>query len=127
MQYEKATLCVHPAILARAKELRRPMTLQETKLWQHLRNRQFYGLKFRRQHPIFRFILDFFCYEKKLVIEVDGNHHAQLNQSSYDQARTEWLEQQGLKVIRFTNCEIDTNLEGVLYEIAKHCHIDLKG
>ena len=126
MFHEKATLCVHPVILARAKELRRPMTPQETKLWQHLRKRQLYGFKFRRQHPIFHFILDFFCYEKKLVVEIDGDHHAELNQYSYDQARTEWLEQREFKVIRFTNRDIDTNIEGVLYEIAKHCHVNPK-
>ncbi len=58
-----ANRTVNPVILARAKELRRPMTPHEAKLWQRLRGKQFYAIKFRRQHPIYRFILDFFCYQ----------------------------------------------------------------
>jgi very-short-patch-repair endonuclease len=83
---------VQPAILARAKELRCPMTPQENKLWQRLRAKQLYGLKFRRQHPLDRFILDFFCVKQRLVIEIDGSGHADPDQEAYDQARTEWLE-----------------------------------
>ena len=120
----KPTHHVHPAILARARELRRPMTPQEARLWQHLRSKQLYGIKFRRQHLLDRFILDFFCYQHQLVIEVDGGHHAQPEQQDYDLARTEWLEGRGLKVIRFTNRDIDTNIEGVLQEIARHCGIE---
>jgi len=115
---------VHPAILARAKELRRPLTPQEQKLWQRLRRKQLYGIKFRRQHPLFRFILDFFCYQRRLVIEIDGHSHADLDQQRYDQARTEWLEQRGLRVIRFTNREVDENIEGVLAEIARACGVE---
>jgi very-short-patch-repair endonuclease len=114
---------VHPAILAKARELRRPLTPAEQKLWQRLRGKQLYGIKFRRQHPIFRFILDFFCYEHRLVIEIDGDSHSQPDQVLYDQARTEWLQQRGLRVIRFTNREVGTNLDGVLTEIARQCGI----
>ena len=114
---------VHPAILARARELRRPLTPAEQKVWQRLRGKQLYGIKFRRQHPIFRFILDFFCYQHRLVIEIDGDSHTQPDQILYDQARTEWLEQRGLRVIRFTNREVFTNLECVLAEIARQCGI----
>ena len=106
-----------PIILARARELRRPLTPQERKLWQRLRNKQLYGLKFRRQHPINRFILDFYCPQHKLVIEIDGHGHAEPEQQQYDQTRTEWLEQRGLQVIRFTNREVDMNIEGVLEAI----------
>jgi very-short-patch-repair endonuclease len=117
-------LHVHPAILARARELRRPMTPQEAKLWSRLRGKQLYGIKFRRQHPIFRFVLDFFCYQHQLVIEIDGGHHADPDQQNYDEARTEWLEEHGMRVIRFTNRDIDTNIEGVLQEIARQCGIE---
>jgi very-short-patch-repair endonuclease len=113
----------HPTLIARAKELRRPMTLQEAKLWQRLKTKQFFGLKFRRQHPLHRFILDFYCHEKRLVIEVDGHSHAEPAQQRYDQTRTEWLEQHGLRVIRFHNREVDNNLEGVLEEIARQCGV----
>lgn len=115
---------VRPAILARARQLRRPMTPQEAKLWARLRRKQLYGVNFRRQHPMDRFILDFFCHQHKLVIEVDGGHHVEPEQQAYDQARTEWLEGRGLRVIRFTNRDIDANIEGVLSEIARQCGCD---
>ena len=118
---DKAKHHTPPAILVRARELRRSMTPQEAKLWQHLRRKQLGGLKFRRQHPMYRFILDFFCPQRKLVIEIDGDSHAESAQQAYDRARTEWLEARGLGVIRFTNRQIETNLEGVLLEIARHC------
>lgn len=124
MPNPKPTRHVHPAILARARELRRPMTPQEARLWARLRRKQLYGIRFRRQNPMDRFILDFFCYSHQLVIEIDGGHHAQPDQQAYDRARTEWLASHGLQVIRFTNRDIDTDIEGVLGEIARQCGID---
>ena len=124
MPTPKATHHVHPLILARARELRRPLTPAEAKLWQRLRGKQLYGLKFRRQHPIFRFVVDFFCSEHKLVVEVDGQHHAEPEQQAYDEARTEWLEQRGNRVIRFTNREVQSNIEGVLNEITRQCGVE---
>ncbi len=115
---------IHPAILARARELRQPLTPQEAKLWQRLRNGQLYGIKFRRQHPIFRFILDFFSYRHNLVIEIDGDSHADPEQQLYDAARTEWLKSRGLRVIRFSNRDVNANIEGVLQEIARQCGIE---
>ena len=109
------------ALMNQAKELRRELTPQERKLWGRLRNRQLYGLKFRRQHPLGRFILDFYCHEQRLVVEVDGHSHAEPGQERYDRARSEWLEQQGLRVIRFANGEVEANLEGVLWAIARAC------
>ena len=100
------------------------MTPQEAKLWQRLRGKQFYGIKFRRQHPIHRFILDFFCYQHKLAIEIDGDGHARPDQEEYDRARTEWLEGRGVQVVRFSNRDVDNNLEGVLREIARQCGVD---
>ena len=114
----------HPAILSRARELRREMTPQEHKLWQRLRGKQLLGLRFRRQHPINRFILDFFCYEHKVAVEIDGDSHYQPDQQEYDQARTDWLVQHGIRVIRFTNRDLDANIEGVLGEIAQVCGAD---
>ena len=99
------------------------MTPQEIKLWAHLRRKQLGGLKFRRQHPVYRFILDFFCYEHKLAIEIDGDSHAAPDQQAYDEARTEWLETRGYRVIRFTNRQVEHNIEGVLSEIARVCGI----
>lgn len=116
---------VHPAILERARELRREMTPQERKLWQRLRRKQLYGIRFRRQHPIDRFILDFFCYEHKLAIEIDGHSHYQPDQQAYDQARTEWLAGDGIRVIRFTNRDVNSNVEGVLEAIARACGVDM--
>jgi very-short-patch-repair endonuclease len=100
------------------------MTPQERKLWARLRGKQLYGIKFRRQHPIDRFVLDFFCYEHSLAIEVDGHSHFEPDQQAYDGARTEWLNEHGIRVVRFTNREIDTNLEGVVCEIARQCGIE---
>ena len=108
-------------IKARAKELRRPLTPQERTLWQRLRNRQLNGLKFRRQHFIHHFILDFYCHEHQLAVEIDGDSHAEPAQLRYDQARTEWLAEHGIRVIRFTNREVEHNLAGVLAEIGRGC------
>ena len=110
---------ISPILLARARELRQEMTYQERKLWARLRGRQLHGRKFRRQHPIHRFVLDFYCHGHKLVIEIDGPSHAEPEQQIYDRARTEWLEGQGLRVIRFSNREVDGNIEGVLEAIAQ--------
>ncbi len=110
-----------PIIKARAKELRRPMTPHEQILWKRLRNRQLNGMKFRRQHPIGRFILDFYCHEHQLAIELDGDSHADVGQQQYDGSRTGWLNDQGIRVIRFTNREVEHNLEGVLEEVLRVC------
>ena len=93
------------------------MTSAEQKLRQHLRNRHLFELKFRRQHPVGRFILDFYCNEYLLIVEVDGGIHEL--QTERDQLRTEWLQQQGYKVIRFKNEDVIFNIEGVLTEIAQ--------
>jgi len=107
---------IHPVILARAREMRHPQTPAEATLWHALRNRQT-GFKFRRQHPIERFIIDFYCAEAKLLIEVDGESHLQPDQEEYDKARTEYLEDLGYKVIRFTNNDVKYNIKVVADEI----------
>lgn len=101
---------------ARARELRKDMTPAEKKLWQHLRDGQLDGAHFRKQHAIGTYIVDFFCAKSKLVIEVDGDSHAE--QAEYDVERTKWLnEEKGYRVIRFTNCEVLHNIESVLEAI----------
>ena len=112
----------HPIILARARELRQPLTPSETKVWAHTRN-NLLGFKIRRQHPINRFIVDFFCAEAQLVIEVDGDSHAEPNQIEYDAARTAWLESQGYAVIRFTNHDVRKRLPEVLRAIYRACEL----
>lgn len=117
---EKATLEVIPAILQRARDLRHPLTPAETKIWARVRNRGL-GFKIRRQHPIWRFIADFYCAEAKLVIEIDGDSHAEPDQEEYDRVRTEWLEARGYKVIRITNRDVYQQFEDALNEIYLSC------
>ena len=109
---------IHPVILARAREMRHPQTPAEATLWRALRNRQT-GFKFRRQHPIFRFIIDFYCAKAKLLIEIDDESHFQPDQKEYDAARTEYLEGLGYKVIRFTNDDVRYNIDAVAGEILR--------
>ena len=100
----------------RAKELRNDPTESEKHLWAILRFKGM-GVKFRRQAVIGRYIVDFVCYEKKLVIEVDGGQH---NQNRKDVLRDKWLKAQGFKVMRFWNNEVLSNLDGVYQDIESH-------
>lgn len=111
-----------PAVRQRAKELRWQMTPAEIALWERLKTKQLYGLKFRRQHPLHHFILDFYCHAHQLVVEVDGGIHQQ--QRDYDESRTEWLTQRGFKVIRFTNEEVLNDIETILQQIAQACGVE---
>ena len=108
-----------PAIVARARELRQPQAPAEAKLWACLCNRQVSGFKFRRQRPIDRFIVDLYCPASRLVIEIDGDSHAE--QLEYDQARTDWLGKLGYRVIRFSNRDVVRHLEGVVEVILEEC------
>ncbi|MEM7131245.1 MAG: DUF559 domain-containing protein [Chloroflexota bacterium] len=103
----------------RARELRQEQTAAETRLWHHLRGRKVHGLKFRRQHPIERFIVDFYCAEHQLVIEVDGRIHE--DRAVQDQQRTDWLEARGYRVMRFTNREVFHDIQGTLDRIVDAC------
>jgi very-short-patch-repair endonuclease len=104
-----------------AKELRKKMTPAEKILWERLRDRQLGEFKFRRQHPLGPFIADFYCAEKRLVVEIDGDiHEFQKNQ---DEQRTHQFEEYGYRVIRFQNVEIETNLFMVLNKILKACQL----
>ena len=83
----------------KARELRKNMTSQERKLWNILKNRQFYGYRFRRQFPIGSYIVDFVCREKKIIIELDGGQHNQSSEIQYDLKRTKFLESEGYIVL----------------------------
>jgi very-short-patch-repair endonuclease len=95
------------------------MTPAELVLWGKLRNRQLKGLKFRRQHPIGRLIVDFYCPAYRLVVEVDGGIHEK--QLAEDQERDQWLTEPGYQVIRVTNKEVERDLETVLQRITELC------
>lgn len=104
-------------IRQKAKQLRVNSTDAENRLWQHIRNRQLDGWKFRRQMPFDHYIVDFVCAELKLVIEIDGGQHAEAR--FYDDQRTEHLQSKGYQVVRFWNNEVLGNTEGVLERIAE--------
>lgn len=108
-----------PEILKRCRQLRTSQTPAEVKLWTCLRNRQLFGLKFRRQHPIGKFIVDFYCHEANLAIELDGGGHTETAQAKYDKERTESLEAEGITVLRFWNTDVFKNLKGVIEAIAE--------
>jgi very-short-patch-repair endonuclease len=96
----------------RARGLRRNMTDAEQLLWRHLRNRHFSGWKFRRQHPIDRYIVDFVCLDTFLIVELDGGQHAEMTMADAD--RTCRLETMGYRVLRFWNNDVLTNTEVAL-------------
>ena len=102
---------------ARARDLRLTDSLAEQKVWEFLRAHRLSGLKFRRQHPIGPYFADFACVARKLVIEIDGEHHAL--QREADSRRTDVLEQAGWRAIRFTASEALRNIDGVWGEIAR--------
>ena len=105
--------------LDKARDLRKNMTPQERKMWNILRNHQFYGFEIRRQYPISDYIVDFICRSKKIIIEIDGGQHNEDDNKNYDLERTKFLESLGYKVIRFWNNDIDSNIEGVYKEMQK--------
>ena len=102
---------------SRARTLRKSLTDVENKLWSQLRGRQVSGVKFRRQHPIGPFIVDFCCVERGLVVELDGSQHAERNAA--DERRTRLIERSGYRVLRFWDNEVLINLYGVLERISE--------
>ena len=114
---------ITPELQQAAWRLRDRMTPAEEALWEALRDKQFNGLKFRRQHPVEQFILDFYCPRFKLVVELDGSVHD--TRSEEDAARTEHLKAFGYRVIRFRNDEVLKNLPDVLTHIAEAAHAGL--
>lgn len=100
--------------IQRARELRRRLTLPEVVLWQALRGRRLDGIRFRRQHPVGPYILDFYCEDAKLAVEVDGSGHEHPDQGRHDDRRTEWLGLRGIGVLRIAARDVLADLEGVL-------------
>jgi very-short-patch-repair endonuclease len=99
------------------KSLRKNLTPQERKLWNVVRNRKILNLKFFRQYGIGRFTADFYCPEIRLAIEADGGQHNAKQGSASDSKRTQYFESLKIKILRFWNNEIDSNLEGVHQKI----------
>jgi very-short-patch-repair endonuclease len=109
---------IRPHTLRRAKQLRREMTGPEKRLWSFLRDHRLRGLKFRRQQPIGPYVVDFFCSSAKLILEIDGESHA--DRGEYDRARQSFLEKAGYRVLRISNDDVlDVDVEPVLWAILK--------
>jgi very-short-patch-repair endonuclease len=95
-------------------------TPAETLLWTLLKGKQLDGRKFRRQHSVGCYILDFYCSSEKLAVELDGEHHFMEDQKQYDEERTKYLNSLNIRVVRFENERLFQNPEGVLDEIRRH-------
>ena len=107
----------NPRNTQRARNLRRQASPSEIKMWQHLAKSQLNGFKFSRQMPVGPYFADFICRSARLVVEIDGPSHDV--RVAYDEARTEFIEAQGYRVVRFTNGDVMRNLEGVLVVIGQ--------
>jgi very-short-patch-repair endonuclease len=100
-----------PSGFQKARELRSRQTMAEKKLWEYLKENKLLGFRFKRQHPITNYIADFYCHQARLVVEIDGEYHK--NQIEYDNNRTAVMNDFGLRVIRFKNEEVLTNIDTV--------------
>ena len=107
-----------------AKTNRSNMTDAESLLWHYLRQEQL-GVRFRRQHVIGDYIVDFICLKQRLIIEIDGGYHNDILQQQEDRIRQNWLESMDYKVIRFTNEEVFYNIETVISTIKDNINLDL--
>jgi very-short-patch-repair endonuclease len=107
-------------ISAAAKELRHKPTEAENRLWHKLKAKKINGVKFRRQEPIGTYIVDFVNFENKLVIELDGNTHKEKDAKINDGYRTQWLQSEGFKVLRFWNADVLKNMKVVLEKIKRN-------
>jgi len=114
----------NPKLLPLKRRLRTNSTRTEQLLWAKLRSNQIHGLKFRRQHGIGSYIVDFFCPERNLAIEIDGDVHAAEIQQTKDRLREEHLKSLGLEILRYTNDEVMNNLDGVLEDLARQLFRD---
>ncbi len=103
-----------------ARNLRRNLTNAEIILWSRLRRKQLMGVQFYRQKPIAGYIADFYCASCSLVIELDGDSHYQDDAQEYDRIRDEFMRSMGLRILRFTNQDVEQNLEAVLSKIVEN-------
>ena len=118
---ERRAFRVDPRILEVARAMRAEQTPAEQKLWWCVRSRRLAGFKFRRQHPVDRYVVDLYCAECRLVVELDGPSHHQEHQKKYDANRTADLERAGCTVVRIPNREVHENIDGVLKFLFDHC------
>ena len=107
----------HPDLKQKRRDLRNNSTPAEIKLWKYLKNKQLKNRKFRRQHSIGNYIVDFYCHQEKLAIELDGLVHKNIVTIDYDQKRTKIINSHGVRVIRFENDEVFNDIENVLLKI----------
>jgi len=115
-----------PSSFALAEQLRSHMTKAESLFWEQIRNKQFKGYKFRRQHPVHKYIVDFYCHKLKLIIEIDGGYHKTSTQKKADLERSKLLEFQDLQVVRFTNEDVLNNIDKVLRELEQKINVLLR-
>jgi very-short-patch-repair endonuclease len=109
-----------PKVKGRRKYLRKNLTPAEAILWNYLKNSQLYGRKFRRQHSVGNYVLDFYCPEERLAVEIDGSQHVIFKSKiRQDKERTKFLNSKKIRIKRFINSEVYNNLDGVLEAIAK--------
>jgi very-short-patch-repair endonuclease len=106
-------------IFENARNLRHRLTEAEALLWEKLRNRRLKGLKFRRQHPLDQFVVDFYCSDYQIAVELDGSIHDENEAQLYDAARTKKLEQSGINFIRFTNEEVLNDIHSVMRKLTE--------
>ena len=117
MRKLRSNLSNIPPLKDRRKELRNNPTATESLLWRHLQRRQLLGKRFRRQYSVGRYVVDFFCTECDLAIELDGAPHYQLLRQDYEAERTKYIEGLGIELLRFENRVVRENLEAVLETI----------
>ena len=108
-----------PRPISQARDLRQKETESEQILWSWLRNNQLNGAKFRRQQPLGNYVVDFVCFDKKLIIEIDGGQHNDDQFIEKDKERTRFLHSEGFRVIRFWNNDVLTNIDGVIIHIRR--------
>ncbi len=106
-----------PQLKHRRRALRSQSVPSEIQMWAVLRGRKFLGLKFRRQHSVGWFIVDFYCPALRLAIEIDGEHHTRFGEDQRDIHRQSWIENQGVTIVRFASDEVNNNLDGVLRKL----------
>jgi very-short-patch-repair endonuclease len=111
-------------LLDRRRELRTKPTPQEEKLWWYLKDKRT-GYKFRRQHSVGGYILDFYCKEKRLIVEIDGGIHQTSEAHEYDKVRDKFFTELDYKVLRFRNNEIEEDINGVVVKIKSHLQLRL--
>ncbi|MGJ8684598.1 MAG: endonuclease domain-containing protein [Nonlabens sp.] len=107
------------------KRLRKQLTPAEAFLWKEITSRKFHNLKFRRQHSIHNYIVDFYCAQHQLIIELDGQYHDEPNQLEQDNKSDAYLNSSGFHVLRYENKYIFEHLDLVLKEIKQHCEVDI--